>query len=127
MPADIGGHVHKDQARPRPDQAIGHAGQANPLQDQKLRNDVQEARHHQRKEIEPENLLAPREADARKSIGRQRGDKHRNCHRQAGVDHTVADGNGKNVHLKNMLIGRKIQPCGDQLRRIRKHIAEFLK
>ena len=126
MPADVGRHIHQDQTGPRPDQAVCQARKLNALQNQKLRYDVQKARHHQRKQIDSKELVPARKLDTGEAVGRERGDEYGKNDRYTGIDDAVPDRRRKDLQLQNMLIRGKVQSGRKQSGRIWQHIAEFL-
>ena len=109
------------------DRESGRPRKVNALQNEKLRDDVQKARHHQRKQIDAEELVPARKPDAGEAVGRERGDEYGKNDGHAGVDDAVPDRHRKDLQLQNMPIRGKVQPGRKQSWRIRQHIAEFLK
>ena len=65
--------------------------------------------------------------DAGKAVGGERRNKHRDHNGNDGIDHTVCQCRRENVHTENVPVRRKVQPRGEELRRIGQHIAELLK
>ena len=127
MSADIGGDVDQNQPRPGADQAVGQAGKRELPEHQKLGDDIQKTRHHQRKQVNRKQLVAPGKTDAGKAVGGERRNKHRDHNGNDGIDHTVCQCRRENVHTENVPVRRKVQPRGEELRRIGQHIAELLK
>lgn len=127
MAADVGGHVNENQSRPGPHKPVFQTRQANALENEKLRDDVQKSRHHQGEKVNPKELFPAQEGNTGEAVGGKGGYEHGQDHRQAGVDDAVADGHRENVHIQNVLVGREVQPGRQELWGIGKHIAEFLK
>ena len=127
MSADVGCYIHQNQTGTRPDQAVCQARKRNALQDQELRNDVQKARHHQRKQINSKEFVPARKLDAGEAVGRERRDENRKNDRYAGIDDAVPDRRRKDLQFQNMLVRGKVQSGRKQSGRVWQHIAEFLK
>ena len=122
--ADARADVQQNQAGLRADQAVRR--RADALQHEELRDDAKESGQHQRKQIHAEQHLASEEVDARKPVGGQRRDHHRDARRHKRDDHAVERRPGQRGLRQDVFIRREADSRGHQMRRIGQHIAEFL-